>query len=141
MSDVAERLIQIRRDMGLTQREMADFLQISNGAWQGYEYGKMPKSDALKRMAECGYNANWILTGDGDMLVNAPDIQDKIIWNVAYFLCERSDLPYAPAAFADTFLDIYEWMSKNSSKASEKRAPAAVTAEIIDFAVKRMLSK
>lgn len=141
MTELAERLIEIRHDMGLTQREMADFVQVSSGAWQGYEYGKVPKADTLKRLVECGYNANWILSGEGPMLTNINEGRDKLIWNVAFFLCQRCKLPYEPSAFADTYLDIYEWMSKNNKKDAKDRQHAEVTAEIIDFAVKRMTSK
>ncbi len=63
-----ERLRRIRGFLGLSQKEMAKKISISTNAWQGYELGRNePGSGVIKELVNLGFNANWILTGEGEM--------------------------------------------------------------------------
>ena len=62
------RLKQARDALGKSQKEMANLLDISFRSWQGYENGKnKPGSDVITALIKVGFNANWLLTGEGRM--------------------------------------------------------------------------
>lgn len=65
---LAYHLKKIRENLGKSQKEMASHIGISFRAWQGYELGKnAPGSAVIKELVKLGYNANWVLTGEGKM--------------------------------------------------------------------------
>ena len=48
---------------------MAALINISYKAWQGYEAGdNVPGGNVLKSLSKLGFNTNWILTGEGNMM-------------------------------------------------------------------------
>jgi len=54
--------------MGVSQREMGNILSISPGSWRVAENGSsVPGGQTLIRLAELGFDTNWILTGKGNM--------------------------------------------------------------------------
>lgn len=54
--------------MKLSQRELANILGISHGSWQVAEAGSsVPGGQTITKLAELGFDANWILTGKGAM--------------------------------------------------------------------------
>lgn len=67
-SSLPERLKMLRNAVGLSQQKLANQLGISKTAWQGYELGKNELgSGVIKELVNLGFNANWILTGEGEM--------------------------------------------------------------------------
>lgn len=65
---VPDRLKSIRDLLGKTQKEMASLIGISYRTWQNYEDGvNSPGWDACGALVKLGFNANWLLTGSGDM--------------------------------------------------------------------------
>lgn len=61
---LGQRLIQIRA--GYTQEQQAEYLQLHVNTLARYERGeRLPHFAALKRLAECGVNLDWLLTGRG----------------------------------------------------------------------------
>lgn len=65
---VSERLKTIRDLLGKTQKEMALLTGISYRTWQNYEDGVNPPGwDACEALVKLGFNANWLLTGNGGM--------------------------------------------------------------------------
>lgn len=71
MSTLAERLKQARAYLGLTQDEMADALGAKKRGYQENESGNTtPRSDVIAGFVTLGINANWLLTGQGEMLLN-----------------------------------------------------------------------
>ena len=65
---LAERLRKARELFGVSQNEMAKRLGISKPAWQGYELGKNePGSSVIEGLVKLGFDANWLLTGEGLM--------------------------------------------------------------------------
>lgn len=67
MSDLASRLLEVRG--GATQARMAEMLGISTRTWQNYETGvHVPDANALLALAKAGFNVQYILTGEGELL-------------------------------------------------------------------------
>jgi transcriptional regulator with XRE-family HTH domain len=68
-SSFSTRLRQVRDFLGKNQREMAELIGVSFGAWQGYEAAKnIPGGAVLEALCAQGFNGHWILTGEGVML-------------------------------------------------------------------------
>lgn len=65
-----QRLKEIRSDLGLSQKEMAERLGVGFRTYQRYEDGtKAPAGHFLMFLVELamtGYNLHWVITGDGD---------------------------------------------------------------------------
>ena len=67
---IPERLRAARNHLGLKQGEMAAQSGVSARAYQGYEAGRsVPGGDAIRGFVRAGINPNWLLTGNGEMLV------------------------------------------------------------------------
>lgn len=66
--NLADRLKQVREQLGFTQKEMAKAISTNPQTWQVYEAGKsVPGGNVLEALARMGFNVNWILTGEGVM--------------------------------------------------------------------------
>ena len=63
----------IRDKLKKTQPEMDSSLSIGKKSWQKYESGVIPGSGVIAKLATMGFNANWILTGQGSPYLDAPD--------------------------------------------------------------------
>jgi transcriptional regulator with XRE-family HTH domain len=75
---IAKRLKNIRKSLGKNQEEMAASLGISYPSWQGYEQGKnIPGGVVIEALVKKGFNANWILTGNGTMRIEIVRLQEK----------------------------------------------------------------
>lgn len=71
-----DRIIQVRKWLNKTQREMAALLGISYKGWQGYEAGdNVPGGNVLQAIAKQGFNINWLLTGEGPMFLTKSSAQ------------------------------------------------------------------
>lgn len=65
---LAERLKTVRESAGNDQKTMAEQLGISFRSWQDYELGKsVPGGKVFEALVKLGFNANWLLTGEGAM--------------------------------------------------------------------------
>jgi phage repressor protein C with HTH and peptisase S24 domain len=63
-----ERLLKVRKEAWGSQQGAADALSISVKSWQNYELGKsVPGGDVFEGLVNHGFNANWLLTGEGPM--------------------------------------------------------------------------
>ncbi len=142
MFEIGQRFSEIRKNLGLTQREFSHQLSVSVGSIQGYERDQIPKGDVLKTLSDWGYDLNWFFTGLGEMKLSeetrATGLQREVAWNVAYYLCKRTGAARDPEKFADTFMEIHDWIVENKSKPKEDQAPDDMTAQIIDFAMLRL---
>lgn len=53
MSTLSSRLIQLRKEKGVTQKALADFLGIAPVSWQRFEYGSSrPKIENIIALAD-----------------------------------------------------------------------------------------
>lgn len=67
--NLGERLKQVRENLGYTQKEMAKAINTNPQTWQVYESGKsVPGGNVLEALARMGFNVNWLLTGEGEMI-------------------------------------------------------------------------
>jgi len=85
VKDLPMRIKFMRETLGKTQKEMASLLGIGQRTWQNYEEGvHEPSWKALNGLAGLGINANWLLTGQGEVLasgwrnIDAPGIGERI---------------------------------------------------------------
>ena len=63
---VGERLKEIRKDLGYTQKEFASKLNISQQNLSRYESGKLSISlHIVVTLSEMGYDTNWLLYEKG----------------------------------------------------------------------------
>jgi phage repressor protein C with HTH and peptisase S24 domain len=63
------RLKAARLSLHREQKEMAEILGISFRSWQDYELGKsVPGGKVFETLTRHGFNANWLLMGEGVML-------------------------------------------------------------------------
>lgn len=65
-----QRLKDARAALGLSQKEIAEQSGVSARGYQGYEDGRStPGGEAIAGLVRLGINANWLLTGEGSMLL------------------------------------------------------------------------
>lgn len=68
----AERMKKVRADLGKSQKEMAALLGINYRTYENYEKSvNSPSWDAIAAMVKLGFNANWLLTGEGAMRIES----------------------------------------------------------------------
>lgn len=73
---LAERLKEARAALRLKQEELAAQSGVSYSAYQKYEIGRSaPGADALEGFVRAGINANWLLTGEGSMLLTGEELR------------------------------------------------------------------
>ena len=76
MKSIAERLRFVREKMGIGQVDAATKFGIPVSSYRKYESGPSePGSEAIAGIARAGINANWLLTGEGEMLLS--DVQPR----------------------------------------------------------------
>lgn len=70
-NSIAVRLRELRRRIGFTRRaDMASHLGLPNSTYSAYEGDAgPPKVEWLVELARRGVNLNWLLTGDGEMML------------------------------------------------------------------------
>lgn len=106
-SDFSGRLKAARAALGLTQVQMAEQSGVSARGYQGYEDGRsVPGGEALSGMVRAGVNANWLLTGDGEMLLQGASggPHQGSGSQVQYLVSEPPPAPQAPPVVDSAFL-------------------------------------
>ncbi|MDO8940856.1 MAG: XRE family transcriptional regulator [Methylicorpusculum sp.] len=77
---ISDRLKQIRDRFNLSQPAAAAKFNIVAGTWKQYERGPSePGSGALRNLAEGGINIHWLLTGEGEMLLEDVKVLPKAL--------------------------------------------------------------
>jgi transcriptional regulator with XRE-family HTH domain len=79
---INDRLRAARECLGLKQQEFAIKSGVSYSVYQKYELGSSkPGSDALEGFVRLGISSDWLLTGEGEMLLSdnqaRPALSDK----------------------------------------------------------------
>ncbi len=83
---ISDRLKKWRAYKRLTQKNTGELLGISSGVYQKYEMGlRAPGAEAMDAFLRAGINVNWLLSGEGPMLV-------------ADYSTKPADEPVAPSA-------------------------------------------
>lgn len=70
MDGLKSRMKEIREYLNETQKGMDVLLSLGKGSWQRYEAesgGNEPGSAVVSRLVQQGFNANWLLCGQGSM--------------------------------------------------------------------------
>jgi len=76
-TELAQRLIEAREELVLTQKELAEKLQIGWRSIQDYEQGRaVPGGGALAGYARLGVDATWLLIGEEEVETKVP-VQGK----------------------------------------------------------------
>jgi len=122
-SAVGHRIAVIMRKAGITQRQLADSLGISQPAVSLYLQGRLPPPDVLLKIARLGNTSmEWLLTGEEDGNAPVPSTGVR----------EPSE-PYAPharllrlwsalpPAIREDLLRLMQHISDNIASASEER--------------------
>lgn len=66
------RLKEVRNILGMSQTAIAKATESSLPSWQGYEAGKnVPGGKVLEALSRIGIDANWVLTGNGKMMLDS----------------------------------------------------------------------
>jgi len=72
-TELAQRLIEAREELGLTQRELAEKLKVGWRSVQDYEQGRaVPGGAALAGYARLGVDVTWLLIGDEEVDQKVP---------------------------------------------------------------------
>lgn len=68
-ADIASRLRIFRLRTGKAQDVFALETEIAYGTYKRLESGDKPKSESLEKLMKAGLNINWLLSGEGEMLL------------------------------------------------------------------------
>jgi transcriptional regulator with XRE-family HTH domain len=87
---MSERIQQIMKRVGITQKGLADYLNISQPAISLYLQGRVPPADVLLKIARLGDTTiEWILTGETDQSKRIFKIgEEKIVFGSDHVLHE-----------------------------------------------------
>ena len=67
---IGGRLKEARAALGVTQKELCVQVEMPLPSLRDYELGnRIPGGDAIASLVRAGINANWLLTGEGPMLL------------------------------------------------------------------------
>lgn len=78
--EISEQLKLIRKNKGLTQQEFANQLEVSTATIASVENGSrdIPKALMKSLVKKFGINANWLLTGEGEMFQSEASSAQRI---------------------------------------------------------------
>ncbi|MDV7341011.1 helix-turn-helix domain-containing protein [Terasakiella sp. A23] len=135
MQNIADRLKEIRKDLGIAQEEMAKVVGTKFRTWQRYEAGSsLPKLQYLVTLAEKGYDVNWLLTGEGSIKKvqkdNALEPDSLLIDAAAWFLQWSQENKFS--IDTDKYPDALRWCYDAVLK-EKKVNPDITSTELRDY--------
>lgn len=97
-----DRIKWVRQQMGMTQREFANLLNISKSTLEEYEYGNCRPAPAVIELIaiKCGVRQEWIVSGEGKPF--SPQSVD----NVVQFNRTHSDMTDVDKALMEAFFSL-----------------------------------
>ena len=124
--NIGDRLKAARKHLGLSQATIAERTGIPLGTYKKYEGDeRSPGSDALTALGKTGINLNWLLSGEGPMLLKdlQPDVQadvdikrlSAVVAGVEQALAARN-LELAPEKKARLVGVLYEYCKKTGTR-------------------------
>lgn len=141
MKDIGQRMTAIRKELGLTQKEFSQKLNVSMNTIQSYEYGQFPKGEALLVLLKEGFDINWLFAGVGQMRRSRshPNIElDRmLIWNVAYFICKKTEAMDDAEDFAKLFMDMLDESHRIQNENQEDEEELESQPNVIDLVLHR----
>lgn len=93
-TDIASRLRAFRLRTGKNANMFALENEIAYGTYKRLEAGDKPKSESLEKLMKAGLNINWLLSGEGEMLLSDQAVRKPYDWRV-------SEPPAAPYVDGD----------------------------------------
>lgn len=115
MHSIGLRLKAWRESVKLSQKDAATQLRVQPRTYQDYERDlRAPGAESMEAFVRAGINANWLLTGEGPML-----------------LADQAQLASAPKINIDALAAIIEGTLKAAPKASQE----AVARQSVQFYV------
>lgn len=67
--NISDRFRHMREKWCLSQTDMASRVGVTRNTWQRYEKGELPNGETLLKVAQLGGNVQWLLTGQGPMMM------------------------------------------------------------------------
>lgn len=126
MSDIFDRIEQIRSDSNLSLRAFGDKLGVSYGAVANIKYKNVEKpSDILIKSICSEFNVNryWLETGEGDAYVRK-DTDDELAQQIRIVMKGRKDFAVAVlsalASMPDEYWDAFHMKVKEAYDAMKK---------------------
>lgn len=109
------RIKLLRKELGLTQQEFAEKLNIKRGAIANYEIGRNIPIDAVVSLIckEFNVNEEWLRNGVGDMFVEIDRENQLMMW-AANVLKDESD------SFKYRFVNMLRQLDEKDWKTLEK---------------------
>jgi transcriptional regulator with XRE-family HTH domain len=124
METIGSRLKVCRNYLNYSLKDMSGKLAIK--AWDSYEYNRsLPGTNVLLKLAEQGISIDWILTGDGEMLIEPNitninrDLLEKII-NLIEGEIENSGYKIPAHRKANVYFKIHDEIKQSNSKFEDK---------------------
>ena len=127
MSEMAQRIKDLRGELGLSQAALAQRAGIPLQTLKGYEGGnRIPGGEALAGFAKAGGNINWLLIGAGPILLKDvsrgggsanSELLTTIIDAIEQVL-DDNDLEMAPGKKAEVIVGVYELLQDSDAKVS-----------------------
>lgn len=74
MSTISSRLVRLAHELSIEHQELAQIGGVSKATFSGYVAGgRLPRADTIANwVRKVRLNANWLLTGEGEILLTAP---------------------------------------------------------------------
>lgn len=73
------KIKEIRKKLGLSVPKLAERIDIPARTIVSYESGRTPSLEFLTQLCTiCDVNANWFITGQGEMFNKPDDLEEKI---------------------------------------------------------------
>lgn len=96
----SDRLKKVRELLGKGQKEMAETMGINYRTYQNYENALSdPSWSACESLAKLGFNANWLLTGEGEIRRGA--VADRVASTGTTIVSEPHTGGFAPQLSAE----------------------------------------
>lgn len=121
---VGQRLKLARENLNMSQKEFCAVTGMAFPSLRGYEVGlRMPGGDAIAVFIRAGINANWLLTGEGSILLR--DSYKHIIQQYP----GRVHKPYTVEEVASNYVAVKPYDAYESQQPPSDEAPPLPTAK------------
>ena len=116
MSELRDRLVELRRTFDITQRQLAKRVGVTSQLISMMETGKAQLSHLTAKAmeAEFGVNHEWLLTGEGEMMARKPNASKAPIVSNEFtaVLCYYPNIAKALNYFVSK-MTLHDWDALN----------------------------